>query len=165
MWNRNNAYDYSDPSGFDVIYIVAPATGYPLGAHTSIKVTRHSGKVVRYSFGDSKNPLNPTGVIQRKDNNFDAGFKPLGAPTKLASCAGEYHRGRDGTGFDEAGLDKTASEIDHAGVNYDSFTRNSNSATYTMCARNGGGAKCKQPPNAGPNRVPGWGNDVLPSSK
>src|SRR6202011_6041041 len=63
MWNRNNPYAYSDPSGYDTIYYYARNVGAGtlvdgIFVHIFISVHRDDGSVKRYSFGpsDSTNP-------------------------------------------------------------------------------------------------------------
>jgi hypothetical protein len=159
MWNRNNPYAYQDPTGYDVIEVVARDTGLA-SAHTYIRVRHHDGSVTRYSFSHNGIP-NAGGQLRSQPNDYDKAYdkQNLGV-MKLASCEGTCTLSKGG--FDEAGLDKTAKEIDAEHFMYDVKTLNSNSATYTECVNNAADtSKCAQP-NTNGWAAPGWGKNLLP---
>jgi YD repeat-containing protein len=167
MWNRNNPYVYSDPSGFDTITIYARNADHLSESHTFIEVLTdatkgHPSRRIRYSFGpaDEKDPLGSR--LVRKDQNYDAryaGGRDTWGRTELAHCVGTCTKANGG--FDEASLEKTAAAIDKAGVTYRWFT--SNNATYTECVA--GGGNCTLPPGFWDHGAFGWGFPIpIPSA-
>jgi len=51
MWNRNNPYSYSDPSGYDVIVMVDPNSVQPFGHSSMVIYNPHTMVGFRYDFG------------------------------------------------------------------------------------------------------------------
>ena len=167
MWNRNNPYEYSDPSGYDSIYYYARPVAGPLPAHIFISVRKHKGGTVRYSFGPKDDrPIHMIGSpLVREPQSYDADWdiggkrqnEVLGSG-KLASCVGTCTR--ENGGFDEASLDKTAASID-GHYTYGLGQSNSDSAFYRMCMAGGGNFACKNP-NTNKHVAPGLGQPLKP---
>jgi YD repeat-containing protein len=146
MWNKNNPYAYSDPSGFDTITMYARRTSFPGVVHWFIEVEfDDNGPSFRFSFGPSRDGIFAFGsTLVRKDQRYDQAWTE-GANTVativLADCNGTCTR--ENGGFDEISLWKNAEKINDLHETYWPW-KNSNSAAYTLCVKGGGGANCKK---------------------
>lgn len=85
MWNRNNPYEYADPSGYDAIELVYRRVweSIPNEYHSYIRVTRHEKPSVNYSFGPEK------GVLRKEGQGYEDGH-PDRYARKFASCDGIF---------------------------------------------------------------------------
>ena len=166
MWNGNNPYAFSDPSGYDRVYYIArPAICEGcLVVHLFITVHKDDGTIVRYSFGpkDQKHPLGSKLVRESQDydrryeveHDGDAAEEILGSGT-LASCKGTCTKTNGG--FDEASLDKSSKEIEKGTYRYG--RTNSDTAFHKLCVDGGGGFACDHP-NTGRRPAPGLGQPL-----
>ncbi len=175
MWNRSDPYAYSDPSGFDSIYLVARSAlqvrGSDLGfAHLYILVVHdpdpETGKApppTRYSFGPARKGLAAlnSDLIQ-ESNDYDAsGDQNNYGTTLLGKCTSECTLQHGG--FDEASLNRSAAMIPNQHNAYGFPFPNSNSAAYTLCVLGGGGFACDRP-NTGGHVAPGLGTNLSPDA-
>jgi YD repeat-containing protein len=178
MWNRNNSYDYGDPTGYDTVYMYSrPIDLHGIRtpfSHTFIEVSHRekdgSVTITRFSFGPTDESVGQNldgsditaSKLHSQGQDFDAQWSggTNGAHgAKLASCNGTCSRANGG--FDEASLDKNKKAIDEKGLGYEA-PHNSNGATSTLCSHGGGGDKCSQAP--GGANAPDFGNDLLPQN-
>ena len=77
MWDGNNPIAYSDPSGYDIVEMIARYAGVPGQAHVYIKTIHHGGKTSYYSFASNKSGgfLNMnalSGDLKRQKFGYDA---------------------------------------------------------------------------------------------
>ncbi len=160
MWNRNNPYQYADPSGFDTILLVArPAKRWDFfqNEHTFIEVHDDKGGLAgRFSFGPDKD-----GELRLMQTSYDAGWvsdKRAFSVKTLGTCSGICTLSKGG--FDEASLSRNAKAIDALHLKYGFPFPNSNSAATSLCTGGGGGSNCSSP-GGEPRIAPGWGHDLL----
>ncbi len=139
MWNHNNPIEYSDPSGYDEIWLYAdPAPKGHLGQeHLWLEVRKPHGVEERYSFGPKTGVGSP--LVRRSDYDKEHEYgRGTANHVRLGSCVNTCTVTKGG--FDEASLPKNAAEIEKMGLPYLFFT--SNSAARALCGSGGGGNKC-----------------------
>ncbi len=163
MWNHNNPYQYSDPSGYDAIYYYARQTEADF-VHIFITVHKDDGKIIRYSFGPRPGERALGSQLVRESQDYDRGSEiehdgdatevPVYGSGTLAQCSGICTQ-KNG-GFDEASLARSSNVIDNSKAKYWAPGPNSNTAFHYLCVIGGGGFACDHPDTGG-HFAPGLG--------
>ncbi|HME82899.1 MAG TPA: hypothetical protein VKF82_12620, partial [Candidatus Eremiobacteraceae bacterium] len=160
VWNNNNPISFSDPSGYDSIYLNERPSGIAKYYHAFLEVFSDEGKLKeRFSFGPGENGFFTTldSPLVREPDSYDAKWSggTNGAfRVKVLQCGGSACQRA------EHAMHEAASAIEHSGVRYGGNHNNSNSGSFTTCSAGAGATACNNANRQLGKSTPGWGEQV-----